>query len=429
MRHPLVRIAIGVAGAGLLAGGTIAVVPARAMTNSVTACGTTITTSGTYTVMADIGPCTSDGIVIKANAVTLNLNGHTLTGSDTTNATANEQVGVVIRKVTSVTVNGPGTVTAFDAGVDVQGGSGNTVQNVTVHDNIAHVLLTGGVGGMGDPTTNPCNFGDGILTDGSKFNTIAGNTSYHNGPFSGIALVGASHGNVVSGNNTHDQTVSNVLVAGTPGAGLTGPCGPFGANIIGRGRLHQDTGIRVEGPGAANNQVTGNMSTGNQLEGIAIHSHICNTSSSLGGPSPTPDNEGNLIANNTVSGNGAADGTDGIAILEQGPTGIVCPSSHETITGNTSTGNARDGIFMGGRGSNGNVVTNNTLNTNGKDGIELGGPEVSNGVTYPGSINNTITGNTASGNPHFDAEDHNPGCDNNSWSGNTFGTVSQTCIH
>ncbi|HEX3542546.1 MAG TPA: hypothetical protein VHT75_19110, partial [Acidimicrobiales bacterium] len=45
---------------------------------STVVCGQTITASVTLT--ADLGPCLGDGLVVTASNVTLNLNGHTITG-------------------------------------------------------------------------------------------------------------------------------------------------------------------------------------------------------------------------------------------------------------------------------------------------------------------------------------------------------------
>ncbi|MDQ6615010.1 MAG: right-handed parallel beta-helix repeat-containing protein [Actinomycetota bacterium] len=383
--------------------GTVFSNPARAAGQAVS-CGAKITVNTTLT--SDLGPCPGDGVDIAADGITLNLNGHSITGSDTSNTTVNEQTGVNLVNVRGVTVTGPGTITAFDAGVGVTGGSSNTVKRLGIHDNIAHVLLSGGV--PGDPQSTPCNLGDGIAVDNSTSNHITGNTVNHNGPFSGIALVNSSVRNIVDYNRSINNSVPNDL----PGGAGSGPCG----------REHQDIGIRVEGPGAQHNTIAHNTSTDNLLEGISIHSNVC--------ASARPNND-NMIEYNTVLRNGFADNTDGISILQQGPLGVVCPSFGNRIIGNVSNGNSHDGIFVAGRGSHDNKIIGNTVANNGNDGIELRGPSRdAQGNLAPGSVNNTITNNVGRGNGSFDGFDFNlsPPCDHNIWAANRFGSVNQPCV-
>jgi len=420
----------------MLVSGTILVgsaARAEAEPARVVGCGAQI--SSDLKLANDVGPCVGDGLDVVASGITLDLNGHTITGSNATNRTTRAQIGVYLKGVSNVTVRGEATISKFDAGVSVEGGKGNTVERLNVSGNIAHVLLTSD--GLNPAAPDyldrlyglPCDYGDGIIVDGSTGNTITGNTAKGNGPFSGISLVGASSGNVVSKNSSLDNLVSNL----EPDGVTSGPCGPFGAGATGQGRANQDIGIRIEGPGATHNLVTKNDSSGNQLEGISVHGNIC-PGNPIGVP-PTAPNDYNVIDKNTTNKNGFADTTDGISVLSQGPAGIVCVASNTTITKNTSTGNARDGIFIAGRGSHDNTIEKNTVDGNGRSGIYLSGPTAMRPPpnprpATPGAINNTITGNEGHGNTSFDAFDGNltPPCDNNHWTGNRFGTVNQTCI-
>ncbi|MDQ6613469.1 MAG: right-handed parallel beta-helix repeat-containing protein [Actinomycetota bacterium] len=396
----------------LLAGTGIATVPGQASAVTTVGCGAVILASVTLT--ADIGPCaTGNGINIGKSGITLSLAGHTITGNNTGNKTDNPQLGVNLMNVKNVTVQN-GTITGFDAGVSITGGGGNTIQGLVVKNNIAHVLLTGGVDPK-NPEATHCDFGDGITTDNSNSNLIQFNEAFNNGPFSGISLVDASGYNKVLNNNAHDNNVSNIM----PDGFTSGPCGPFGAVLVGQGRAHQDVGIRVEGPGATHNTVGENRATNNQLEGIAVHGNTCHP--------PNPNfppglpNDSNLIRGNTVTGNGFVDTSDGIGILSQGPSGIVCVANNNTITGNTSNGNGGNGIFVGGRNSTGNQVLQNTANGNGVDGIHLNS----------GAHNASIKRNKASGNGRYDGFDGNlmPPCDANVWFLNTFAVVNQPCVH
>lgn len=466
MRFRRSRTFLGVALTGacaslLLAGAAAGSDSSSAPATAAPSCGARISKS--ITLSADIGPCapTTDGLDIVANGVTVNLNNHSIIGTDNTNATKQEQAGIKFVNVHNSAVQGPGEITHFDAGVDISGGGGNTVNGVTADANIAHVLLTGGVN-PSNPEATPCNLGDGITTDGSSGNLISNDAATNNGPYSGISLVNASTHNTVLDNNSYDNDVPNTIV-GTPPPGTPGPCGPFGASKVGQGRPHQDIGIRIEGPGATNNVLEGNRSTGNELEGISIHGNVCPKSGPQV-PQGTPPNTDNLVENNYVASNGFADNTDGIGILQQGPTGVVCVAYNNTIAGNTSNSNAHDGVYVGGRGASGNVIRDNTTDTNGNDGVELAGGGFSsnlgtalpgathdtvsgntadsnhkNGIALdgptgtgataaPGAIDNTVSGNEGNSNTMWDGFDGNPACDANTWTGDSFGKVNQACV-
>lgn len=373
----------------------------------------------------DIGPCPNNGLVIAKDGITLDLNGHTVSGR----VAKAEQSGILFKGVSGSTVKN-GTVTGFDAGVNIEGGSGNTVREVTARDNVNHSVVSG--------IDYPCDLGDGITLSESRGNRILNNTVTKNGPYSGISIVGNSDANTVAGNNVFDNDIPNVQPDGT-----TAPCGaPFS-------RPNQDIGIRIEGPGADSNVVgnaslrtapspapletfPGNTVADNQLYGITIHGYVCNPRE---GDPPGANNAQNIIRSNTVTGNGFAGPTefgDGIAILSQGPVGTVCVSHTNAILSNTSDGNAQDGIFLGGRASSNNTVNSNAVNGNGRHGINVTGPT----ATALGSINNSLVGNSGSGNgtnaaiagAKFDGFDGNPSCDNNGWHGNSFATVNQPCV-
>lgn len=411
-------------------------------------CGDTVNTNVTLT--HDLGPCPGNGLVIGANGITVNLNGYTITGSNTTNTTTTEYLGILVEGFSNVTVRN-GTVQNFDAGVSIVEGGTNHVRNLTVHDNVNHSSLTGAI--------NPCSYGDGITVFDSSNNVIAGNTAFRNGPFSGVSLVGNSDENIVRGNRVYDQNVANELPP--VGSGENGPCGPFSATPEGAGRLYQDVGIRIEGPGAENNEVLNNRSYDNQLNGIAIHGYVCGAPATPPNPPLGTSNTGNLIQGNDLRRNGfQPDGEviDGIGILRQGPFGtVVCASHGNRIIGNTVIANARDGIFVPPTGdtnfpSAANTVSDNTVSNNGRYGIRVEGPftvcpQGQGNQTAPnfcnvprepraGSTDNRLISNRGKGNGAnavaptigVDGFDGNRACDNNVWRKNMFGTVNQACV-
>ncbi len=321
---------------------------ARGSSLAALSCGAQVSSSITLT--SDIGPCSpsSDGLDIVASNIAVNLNGHTITGTNTTNNTLAEPVGIGLMNVHGVTVTGPGAIQNFDAGITVNGGQGNKIANLTAQNNVAHVLFSGGVDPTNLPAT-PCDNGDGIVANNSNHNVISHVVATGNGPFSGIALVGASNDNQVLHSDSFNNNVPNIIQTGAA-EGQYGPCGPFGAVTVGPGRPNQDIGIRIEGPGATHNVVNGNKATGNMLEGIAIHGNIC-----PGVPDVPPGlpNIHNLVEHNVVEHNGFGGPLDGIGVLSQGPPGVVYVAYDNSIVANVSSYNANDGIYLGGRGSHG----------------------------------------------------------------------------
>ncbi|MBW3641816.1 MAG: right-handed parallel beta-helix repeat-containing protein [Actinobacteria bacterium] len=301
------------------------------------ACGTVITAS--TALDSDIGPCPGDGLIISASDVTLDLKNFRIFAANG----AGDNAGIRLTNVTNVTVMN-GTVEGFDAGIVIEGGSGNTVRHVTARNNI------------NDFGGRPCTLGDGIALINSDNNTITQSEAIHNGPFGGISIVGDSDNNVITHNLVQDN---NVVSPGTAGCGNT----------------RQDEGIRIEGPGAEGNRIENNRVLGSLLAGIGLHSAWC-----FGGETP---NNGNFIINNIVNTTAGTGNSSGIAFLENGPAGRVCPASNTTIERNTVTDNEGDGIFVASNSSN-NVLTRNVVERNGRGGIVLDGPEFRNTFTNVG---------------------------------------------
>lgn len=329
--------------------------PAKAAT---LACGQTITQN---TVLDnDLGPCFNHGVVIGADGITLDLNGHTITGGPG----GNDGAGVYLPNRTGVTIRN-GTVRAFDIGVAIDGGAGNTVTGVVARDNL------GGIGSMG---------GDGIAILSSSGNRIIANEAHNNGPFSGIGLYsrrdgdhpgtpGVARDNVISGNS------------------VTG-------NIISRNRFSPDgtdnDGIRVEND-AVFNTFENNRVVGNGLDGIALFA----------------DTADNIVRGNTVQGNGfyrtTARRGSGIIVFTR--------STRNVVENNLVSGNADSGIdirppLFGFPGATNNRITNNTA--------------VGNSVLP--FIPSPIFGES------FDLKDANPNCDDNTWFANRYRTFNQPCV-
>lgn len=280
--------------------GTVSTAGAAAL-----ACGATVTVN---TVLEnDVGPCQTGGLVIGADNVTLDLNGHQVFGRPG----PEDGVGIRVLGRTGVTVQN-GTVHNFDGGVVIEGGSGNRVRYITARDNIGRAGIT--------PV------GDGIAVLSSRNNTIFGNNAANNGPFAGIGVyseVDSDHPRATSGVSSGNLIDSNTAVN----------------NRISRTGVVVNTdndGIRIE-PGSIGNTIVNNRATGNGLDGIALF----NRSSD------------NVVRGNNSSGNGfrtSARRGDGIRVfgtahrtvieanltVRNGDNGIIVGSQNNRIVGNTA---------------------------------------------------------------------------------------------
>lgn len=459
------RKAASALGALAIASGGIALVTASPAAAGHGLCGSEITAN--YTLTADIGPCTGNGLIVTANGVDLNLNGYTVFMEDNG---VTEDTGILLDGVRNVRVHG-GSVTGFDAGVGIEFGSRNRVYDMNVYDNVNDFEEP--VDPSRDDLTPEeiasvtCDLGDGIAVFMSPFNIVEDNTVSDNGPYGGITVIGPfSDNNLIRDNTAEGNNVPNLrpdeLATEWAPIGTPGMCGgtEIGTPGMSRGRGMQAVGIRVEGPGANRNVVRGNDVADSGLVGISIHSTVKIPASDE--VMPQPPNTNNVISNNDVTTTGInVDDVldtfaDGIGILASGPIGTVTePGFNNTISNNKSYGNERNGILLGVL-TFGNRVTGNLTYDNACDGIRV------NARAY----GNTLTGNVSEGNavgpcrvivfedgvpvdetpvPAFDASDESndlveppvppenldaPGepCENN-WFANTFGTVNDpVCV-
>lgn len=253
-------------GVGLLASaglaGQASVASAAPPPPVVLACGSVITTDAT--LGADVQDCAGDGLVIAAYGITLNLNGYEVTGrldapdpvtgARPCAATTGEGAGIAIRgysnvKVTGKKQSGPmGTVRCFDAGVliesvidtvtpEVWTAESNEVKHVVVKDNVGD--CAGGHGG-------------GIAINNSNDNRILSNVVEHNGPFSGVGVLGTSNLNLVQFNQVKDNNVA---------------CSDV---------VNVDSGVLVDTRNAAN-YILDNTVSGSGLDGIGVHAGTTGT--------------------------------------------------------------------------------------------------------------------------------------------------------
>jgi parallel beta-helix repeat protein len=279
----------------------LAVVPAAiAEAATVVHCGDTITAN--TTLAADVGPCTDTAIHLGADNITLNLNGHTVTGTQLRNGDA---PGIEGSGFSGDTVKN-GIVTRFDTGVYFEFGGHETIMNIFAHDNLGRL--------DGDGI-----FGEGIQLFNVTDSLISNNQLIHNGPFAGIDIFDVT-GTTISSN----QVINNNVLEP-----LTTHCGsPDGCM--------QDIGIWVVflTVPTSHNLVIGNTVVGSGLDGIQLSNM-------------TSDN---TVSRNNVTFNGWGQIPDppGAAGPRDGD-GIVVFGDHSLVERNTATKNAAKGIrVLGG---------------------------------------------------------------------------------
>lgn len=324
---------------------------------AVMGCGTVITTSTTLTT--DVGPCNQGGLVIQGSGVTLDLGGHTVSGR----SRIGDGVGVLFDHATGSRLTN-GTVTGFDAGVQISGGGSNQVDAVFAHSNVAGAKASK-------------DLGDGITIFQSNNNIVTHNTVSQNGPYSGISVVGDATAPSIgsAGNNITFNTVTanNIVASG--------------------GISNQDDGIRVEGPNATGTLIQGNTVSQSGLDGIAVFAD-----QGTGFP-----NTGTRVLSNSVFSNGFNTFNqrkgDGIVLFGSPGSTTIEGANASDVEDNVVQTNANDGIRVA---STGNSITGNTATGNASD---------------PGVTAWDLADSNA-----------NPPCDANAWSHNTFGTSNRTCI-
>lgn len=347
---------------------------APAVHATVLQCGDEISTPGvTIVLTADVGsaasPCTTDdAILIDADNVTLDLNGHTVWGDGQKPPDRFARIGIYSTSLSTFPPSGGnnvtiknGAVTGFDTGIYLESVTGDVITGMNVHDNIGPDFT-----GIQD---------EGIQVYLGGNNTISGNRVTHNGTAAGIDVFGPSNGNVITGNSVNDNNILDT------------------SGHHGGGPIMQDIGVWIvnlstnPADTTTNNVVSANQISNNGLDGVQIANYT----------------HGNSVTSNQVTGNGFGQpagngfrGGDGIAIF----------GSNNTVATNSVVHNGANGI-----GVNSSTAVNGNHNT----------------IRNNSSLQNGTRPNVAG--IGFDLFDKNAGCDSNVWQANQYLTRNQPCIN
>jgi parallel beta-helix repeat protein len=252
---PLVWIAIGLTLLALLAFAfTGLVAPSKAAKKKAQGgvyCGAWITQN--VTLHHDLYGCVAGGITIAKSGVTVDLNGHTITG-------LGEGDGIAAAGVSGVTVKN-GSVVNFEAGLRFAG-----VQNSLVHDTRfsmntdASAWVEASTGNKFLRLTMTENGDGGFRLIGSSKNRIAGST-----------ISGASDSGVgLEGLSSYNRLVRNKVVLAGEGVKIDDGTG----NRVFRNTLSYNGGAGVEVAGEAmNTRVNENRANHNGADGIFVEGH------------------------------------------------------------------------------------------------------------------------------------------------------------
>jgi parallel beta-helix repeat protein len=345
-------------------------------------CGDKLTAD--TTLEAGLVDCRNNGIVIGADNVTLNLNGHTIDGDGRPFAACPQRkicdVGVVSVGHDGVTVRG-GSVRRFDSGVLVGSAHRARVLGVSSTRNdlfgfvvfdSARILVRDCSG-----SDNLAPDGDGMGLFGSRDVRILDN-SFRNNPL-GIH-VDESTDNLIQGNrfsrnpeNAIFITASNRNQVRRNRCVRNGGCvsvSPGNRNVIARNRLFRDgAGIAIEG--GRDNLVARNLVVGARL-GIRLGVH----QPPFGGGS-------NIVRRNLVRGSG----DDGFLVNKQ--------DDHSLLRRNLAVGAGDDGFDVRSRTTKlaGNrALRNADLGIEAVRGVIDGGGNIARGNGDPAQCTNVACG-------------------------------------
>ena len=338
-------------GAALCLGATTADAGAPAVS-----CGSTLTKSTTLT--ADILHCAGTALVIGADGITVNLGGHTISGTN-----AKDSEGIANDGHAGVRIVGGGKISDFRLnGIGMRKAPKGVVRGITIRR-----IGAGGVEG------EPVSAGIAIVdSPGSQLvgNDVANDVDAYQ---SDGADVLNSPRSLVRGNRLSHNSWNGLVLIKSPGSRILG--NTFDDN--------KNNGTEVNGD-SDSVAVSGNRAVGNKAIGIVVGSAqhvrvVGNTAKGNDSGLFFFDLQNSLIGKNRATGNGV-----GIE-LGAGQNG----SHGNRLSGNVANANLDNGIVIGedkAGTASGNTLERNSAGKNKGHGIDA----------TPGSIDGG--GNRASGN-------------------------------
>ena len=301
-------------------------------------CGDTIATSVRLT--SDVLGCTSAGLVVGAAGITINLNGHTLGGTN-----APKSVGIENDRYANVRISN-GTIKDFHL-------NGIAIHNAR-RNSIAKVRVTGiGAGGKENDADA------GILLDHSPMATVSDSVvmnKVHAWQSDGIDVF-FSKGAVIQRNRLSGNAWNGLAVIESPASRVVG------------NQLNGNGNNGMEANGASDSiYVSGNHADRNKNWGIVVGALA---SARVVGNVVTDNGRDGLLffdlKSSRIQGNRASGNAAGISLA-----GGQHGSKLNQVLGNTVTKNKEAGIWVNGENAKGpanqNVLSGNSATRNGKPG-------------------------------------------------------------
>lgn len=322
-------------------------------------CGDTLTTS--VKLANDLVSCPGTGLAIGANGITVDLNGHTIGGTNAPKSEGIANDGHANVKIVN------GTITTFRAyGIALRRARGNSLSKLTV-------LQIGAGGKQGEASA-------GILVDHSPSAAVTQSVvknHVHAFQSDGIDVL-SSRGTRIEQNTLAQNAWNGLVVILSPRSRVVG-------NTL---DANGNNGLEAN-VGSDSVLVSGNRAGGNRNWGIVVgavrKARVLGNTVSANGKDGLMffDLAGSLIQHNNASAN-----ENGISL-----TGGQHGSKLNRLAGNTVTKNRSAGIFLTGDGvknpANDNLLSGNTATRNGKAG----------GVVIEGTaLRNKLRNNTANAN-------------------------------
>ena len=201
----------------------------QAAPSSNAACGQVV--SGVVNLTANLN-CSGDGIIVGGPNTVINMNGFSITGPGQDSS----KVGIMVPNVDNVVVNGPGSISNFQAGVLLTGATGFAINSVILSNNQIGTFMTGAenaqvqqniiqgnsIGVASHSSTGAAidsNLMNGNLLAGITFvNSQQSSIAMNNvvGSQNGVFLDGQSASNAVNANNILENIIDINNANGLP---------------------------------------------------------------------------------------------------------------------------------------------------------------------------------------------------------------------
>ncbi len=275
-------------------------VAARQLDESPLSCGTTITTD--TRLVSDLINCPNNGLVIGADNITLDLNGHTIDGDDTvfTECAADEpcDLGISAFDHSGITVK-DGSVKEFGFGVIIGGATETRLTRLSLSESLFSGLvvfnssgikvdratvtangLTTDQAGIDVFDSHDLELKRSVVTDNGDIglfivgldNSRVLNTTFAGNPESGILMEGS--GNVIAENRFSD---------GPFGLAFSGDGNTVARNQLAGAPCSDDCGVGIQIEGGRNNVIEDNVVERFHQAGI----HVASFEAEGGPPGPT----------------------------------------------------------------------------------------------------------------------------------------------